>query len=95
MIRANGRRYLTATLSARADALLNTIRTTNDCIHVVYEKSDTHGALIDMLLMNGFNDFGGVDIPSSKVHGYSEKPRNSFDKPAIKVGADTIRGVLR
>ena len=177
--RANGRRYLTEMLSARADALLNTIRTTNDCIHVVYvhkithgteqafsvadyrsivmgekgtslvlaheighnlglddiyslrkdnpqrlmigwndhayqeifedneldwgreggrafyEKNDTHGALIDMLLMNGFNDFGGVDIPSSKVHGYSEKPRNSFDKPAIKVGADTIRGVLR
>ena len=57
-----------------------------------YEKDDTHGGLIEMLLMNGFNDFNGTDIPSGNVHGYSANPRNSFDKPAIKVGADTVRG---
>ena len=56
-----------------------------------YEVSDTHGELIDQLLMNGFNDFDGRDIPSGNVSGYSPQPANSFDKPLRRVGANVIR----
>ena len=55
-----------------------------------YEASDSHGTLIDQLLMNGINDYDGRDIPSGNVLGYPPQPANSFDRTMREVGASRI-----
>lgn len=60
-----------------------------------YEKSDTHGALIEALLMHGFDSFGGVDIPSGTVLGLSNGSQGLVDKTDVVVGADEIRRRVR
>ena len=55
-----------------------------------YERVDTHGRVIRLFLMNGF-DSGGCDLPCSSVEGYSSSSRNIFDTAKIKIGSSDMR----
>jgi len=56
-----------------------------------YEIDDSHCGIIRSLLMSGA-DYGGTDIPSGAVTGYSERSRNLFDVQSVPVGASAIIG---
>lgn len=52
--------------------------------------TDTHSDVIRKCLMHGY-DLGGVDIPYSKVEGFSSTARNVFDTEKVSVGASNMR----
>ena len=55
-----------------------------------YEASDTHSEIIKRCLMHG-RDTGGVDIPYSRIEGFSATSRHVFDTMKVSIGASNIR----
>ena len=59
-----------------------------------YESSDTYRDALFLLLMSG-RDYGGSDIPSGMVKGFSMSSRHIFDIQDVTVGASAIKETLR
>lgn len=55
-----------------------------------YEESDTHSGIIKRCLMHG-RDTGGIDIPYSRIEGFSATSRHVFDTMKVSIGASNIR----
>ena len=55
-----------------------------------YELSDTHSEIIKKCLMHG-RDTGGLDIPYSRIEGFSATSSHIFDTMKVSVGASNMR----
>ncbi len=58
-----------------------------------YGSSDTHGVILEKLLMYGFNDGASLDIPDGSVYSLRNGTTNSCDTTCLDVGADKVKNV--
>lgn len=56
-----------------------------------YGASDSHGVVLEKLLMYGYNEGTALDIPDGSVYSLRIGTTNSFDTTYMDVGADKVK----